>query len=420
VRQGVEVPARRAAEDRDQRVLVESRHIGDGRERSLAQLLRGDRADPPEPFDGKGMEEAELVVDRHHEQAVRFGDAARDLRQELRARHADRDRDADALAHLGAEPHRDLGRRSGDALEPADVEERLVDREALDQWRRVAEHVEHRVAGFAVRLHPWTDHDRLWAHPACLCLAHRGVHAEGLGLVAGGEHHAATDDHRLAAQRRVVALFDGRVEGVGVRVQDRGSLAHRTMLAPATDTPVGRLTPMQVRLGQGRWRAGEPPVDDELLQRSLPDRPELDQDRRVAVEVLHVEDAGDAGLEHGLLLDHVVGPHRDHGLARGCLVTEAFQVGLGVRPLPREPLAAHRPRPMPVVFAIGHLGKGEGISSNVVERGHYASWKNRRAPMMTDPSAPRRARSFIVFVWFLVYKNVRMPAATRIKPINES
>jgi hypothetical protein len=75
---------------------------------------------------------------------------------------------------------------------------------------------------------------------------------------------------------------------------------------------------------------------------------------------------------------------------------------------------------MPVVFAIGHLGKGEGISSNVVERGHYANWRNRRAPMMTDPSAPRRARSFIVFVGFLVYKNVRTPAATRIKPINES
>ena len=42
-----------------------------------------------------------------------------------------------------------------------------------------------------------------------------------LGLVAGRQHHAAADDHRPAAQPRVVALLDGGVERVEVGVQDR-------------------------------------------------------------------------------------------------------------------------------------------------------------------------------------------------------
>ena len=51
--------------------------------------------------------------------------------------------------------------------------------------------------------------------------AHRGAHAERLRLVAGGEHDAAADDHRPAAQPRVVALLDRRVERVEVGVEDR-------------------------------------------------------------------------------------------------------------------------------------------------------------------------------------------------------
>jgi hypothetical protein len=58
-----------------------------------------------------------------------LGHAARDLREELRPRDADRDRQTDELAHVAPEPHGDLGRRAGEPLHPADVEERLVDRD---------------------------------------------------------------------------------------------------------------------------------------------------------------------------------------------------------------------------------------------------------------------------------------------------
>ena len=37
---------------------------------------------------------------------------------------------------------RDLGRRAGDQLHAANVQERLVDREPLDEWRGALEHLE--------------------------------------------------------------------------------------------------------------------------------------------------------------------------------------------------------------------------------------------------------------------------------------
>ena len=57
------------------------------------------------------MEERELALGRHDEQPVRLRDAARHLREELRPRDADGDGQPDALAHRGAQPHRDLDRR---------------------------------------------------------------------------------------------------------------------------------------------------------------------------------------------------------------------------------------------------------------------------------------------------------------------
>ena len=228
MRERVEVPARRLAEQGDEQSFAEPRDLADRVDPAVAHLARGDRPDAPEPFDRERVEEVELAFGWHDEQAVGFGDTARDLGEELGAGHADGDRQPDPFEHLAAQADRDLGRRARDAREAADVEERLVDREPFDQRCRVVEHREHGPARFRVRVDPWRDDDRVRAAAPRLAAVHRGTHAERLGFVARSQHHSAADDDRLPAQAGIVTLLDRRVERVEVGVEDRGTVGTRT------------------------------------------------------------------------------------------------------------------------------------------------------------------------------------------------
>ena len=167
------------------------------------------------------MQERQLAFGRHDEQAVRLRDAARHLREELRPRDADRQREPDLLEHPAPQAGGDLHRRAGDPFHSSHVEERLVDRQPLDERRHVVEDPIHGLARLGVGREARRDDDRLRAEPASLSAAHRRLDAEGLGLVARREHDTAADDHRLPAQLRIVPLLDRREEGVEVCVQDR-------------------------------------------------------------------------------------------------------------------------------------------------------------------------------------------------------
>ena len=195
-RQRVEVPARGPADDRDEARLAERRGIGHRADAERVQLGRGDLADAPEPLDGQRLQERALAVRRHEQQAIGLGDPARDLGEELRARDPHRDRQPDLVGHPRPQLRGDLHRRPDDLEQAADLEERLVDREALDERRGVAEDREHGLARRRVGVHPRRHHDGLGAERPRLPPVHRGAHAAPLRLVAAREHHAAADDHR--------------------------------------------------------------------------------------------------------------------------------------------------------------------------------------------------------------------------------
>jgi hypothetical protein len=55
---------------------------------------------------------------------------------------------------------------------------------------------------------------------------HPAAYTEGPGFVRGREHHAAADGNRLVAQARIEQLFDRRIEGVEVGVEDGGWRLH--------------------------------------------------------------------------------------------------------------------------------------------------------------------------------------------------
>ena len=151
---------------------------------------------------GSGWRNVELPVGLDEEQPVGLGHAAGHLGQELGAGDPDGDGQPDVGQHLRPQPAGDLDRRPGDPPEAADVEERLVDRQPLDERRGVAEHLEHGLAGVGVGREPGPHDDRVRAQPQRLAPAHGRAHAVRLGLVAGGEHDAAADDDRAAAQAR--------------------------------------------------------------------------------------------------------------------------------------------------------------------------------------------------------------------------
>ena len=125
-------------------------------------------ADAPQPLDRQRVQEGQLPVGRHDQQAVGLRHPAGHLGEELRPRDPDRDRQADALEHGAPQPHGDLHRLARDPPHAADVEERLVDRQPLDQRRGVLEDREHGPARVGVGRHPRPHHDRLRAQPARL------------------------------------------------------------------------------------------------------------------------------------------------------------------------------------------------------------------------------------------------------------
>jgi len=154
------------------------------------------------------VQKRQLLVGRHHQQPVGLSHCARDLGQELRPGDADGDRQSNLLAHLDSQPLRDLGRRPRDAVQAADIQKRLVDRQGLDDGCDLLEHFEHGSAGLAVGRDPRRHHHRVGAQSPGLKDAHGRAHATALGLVARRQDNAGADDHRPPVEPGVIALFD--------------------------------------------------------------------------------------------------------------------------------------------------------------------------------------------------------------------
>jgi hypothetical protein len=107
-----------------------------------------------------------------------------------------------------------------------DVSKGLVDRNPLHQWGEVAEHADRGIAQPLVLPEMAIDENQVGAKLARSPSRHAAADAERLSLVGCGEHDAAADRDRLAAQGRIEQLLDRCVEGIEVRVEDGGRSLH--------------------------------------------------------------------------------------------------------------------------------------------------------------------------------------------------
>ena len=148
--------------------------------------------DAPHAFDGQRREKVTNTRGRHDDQTVGLFEIARDLRHEL-ARS-----DAGRRAKTGSIENRALDfacdRRAVAEERPAgrDVEERFVERQSLDEGRRLLEDAVQRLARLRVGRHPRLDNDRVRALAHMMAM---GIASERrTGAPVRGRHHDARPD----------------------------------------------------------------------------------------------------------------------------------------------------------------------------------------------------------------------------------
>src|SRR5688500_11378749 len=109
------------------------------------------------------------------------------------------------------------------------VGEGLVDGDALDGRREIAQYSDGGVTEPLVFTEMSGDKDEVGTELPRASSGHAAPYAEGPRFVRGREHDTAADRNRLAAQARVKQLFDRRVKGVEVRVENgRCEITHHT------------------------------------------------------------------------------------------------------------------------------------------------------------------------------------------------
>src|SRR5512134_3221580 len=111
---------------------------------------------------------------------------------------------------------------------PCYVGEGLVDGDALDGRREIAQDADGGVAEPLVFVEMSADKHEVGTELPRAPSRHAASYAEGSRFVGGRENDSATDRNRLAAQARVEQLFDRRIKGVEVRVENRGCGTHHT------------------------------------------------------------------------------------------------------------------------------------------------------------------------------------------------
>ena len=204
-----------------ERRLAQLGDVGDRLDAVRVQLLGGLGADAPQPAHRQRVQERQLAVGRDQQQPVGLGLLAGDLGEELGACDADGDRQADPVANLRPQPGGDLAPGVPDTRRSPDTSRKASSTDSGSTTGVVSWNTSN-TASLASEYADIRGGTTMACGHSCagLASAHRGAHAVGLGLVAGREHDAAADDHRPAAQRRVVALLDRCVERVEVGVQD--------------------------------------------------------------------------------------------------------------------------------------------------------------------------------------------------------
>jgi hypothetical protein len=175
-------------------------------------LGRRFRAEAEQLADRQGVQQAGHVLRPHHDEAIGLAQVRGDLRHQLVGGQAHGCGESGAVADALLDLTGNVLRAAERADAGRDVEESFIERQALHQGRELVEDRKDFLRDRAVVGNARGHADRVRATAQCLARRHGRVHPELAHLVArGGDDASPTrpaDDHRLAAQCRIVALLD--------------------------------------------------------------------------------------------------------------------------------------------------------------------------------------------------------------------
>src|SRR5436190_14073000 len=196
--------------------------LADGGDADLREPRLGGRAHAPHQCHGQRVKELEFGVWIDDDQSIRLRDLRCDFRQVLGTRHAYRHGQAKLPAHASPNRPCDLGRRTEEMRARRNVGEGLVDGDALDGRREIAQDSDRGVTEPLVFAEVSADKYEVGTELPRAPSGHAASYAEGPRFIGRREHDAAADRNRLAAQARVEQLFDRRIKSVEVCVENGG------------------------------------------------------------------------------------------------------------------------------------------------------------------------------------------------------
>src|ERR1043165_2945718 len=109
---------------------------------------------------------------------------------------------------------------------PCNIGEGLVDGDPLDGRREIAQDSDRGIAEPLVFGEMPADKHEVGTELPRATSRHAASYTKDPRFIGGRENDAAADRNRFAAQTRVKQLFDRRIKGIEVRVENRGCGTH--------------------------------------------------------------------------------------------------------------------------------------------------------------------------------------------------
>ena len=204
------------------------------------QLSLGHRADPPHQFDRQILQKSLLISRVDHHQAIRLGHLRGDLSQVLGPRHTDGNGQPQLFPNPRANGRCHFAWWAEQMLAASHIGKSFIDGNALDFRGEITKHRNRRVTEPLIIGKAAAHKNQIRAQFPRPPPGHTARNPERLGLIRSGQHHPASHGDRQAAQGGIKQLFDRRIKGIQIGMQNGGGTDHEALFGSHLNKNISR------------------------------------------------------------------------------------------------------------------------------------------------------------------------------------